>query len=75
MFVGVCKLVMTASLEASISSFSELRREGVAAQNSFGLLHKTGASLWYQLFVAVKDLGFIMGFHNQFHHLYYSHEF
>lgn len=38
MFVGVCKLVMEAFLEASIAvcSFSELKHGSIAAQNSFG---------------------------------------
>lgn len=34
------------------------------------LLHKTVLVVGTSLVVAVKDLGFIMGFHNQFHHLH-----
>lgn len=34
------------------------------------LLHKTVLVVGTSLLVAVKDLSFIMGFHNQFHHLH-----
>lgn len=60
MFVGVCKLMMKASLEASVSvcSFSELKREGIAAQNSFGC--------WYQPVVPPIRGSERFGFHNGF---------
>lgn len=56
MFVGVCKSVVKASLEATITvcSSSELRREGVAAQNNSGC--------WYQPGHGSERFGFHNGF-------------